>query len=67
MEEETFNVKELSVKYQSKKDMYKILQVEGGIYLPPISQADHKFIAQIVTGEKKVSYMLIIENLVFYQ
>ena len=48
MEEEDLNIRELSVKCQSKKDMYKILQIEGGIYLPPIQQADHIFVAQIV-------------------
>ena len=38
-----------------KKDMYKILQIEGGIYLPPIQQADHFFISQIVTREKSIN------------
>ena len=62
MEEESLNAKELSVKCQSKKDMYRILQIEGGVYLPPISQSDHKFIAQIVTREKKASFL---SNIIF--
>ena len=64
MEEESLNVKELSVKCQSKKDMYRILQIDGGVYLPTISQSDHKFIAQIVTGDKKASFLTNIMFLV---
>ena len=52
-------IKELGVVCQSKKDVYKVLQVEGEIYLPPIEQSDHKFISQIVTGEKKVAQYLL--------
>ena len=55
MEQNSMNIKELAVVWQSKKDMYKILQVEGGIYLPPLEQANHLFIAQIVTREKLVN------------
>ena len=54
MEQRDFNVRDLAVVWQSKKDMYKILSVEGDIYLPPLEQADHKFVAQIVTREKLV-------------
>ena len=45
---------ELEVICQSKKDMFKVLQVEGEIYLPPIEQSNHQFISQIMTGEKEV-------------
>ena len=55
MENDDINVKELSVKWQSNKDMYKILYVKQGIYLPPIQQADYVLIALIVTREKSVS------------
>ena len=64
MDADEMNVKKLSVKCQSKKDMYRILQIEGGIYLPPIQQADHVFIAQIVTGEKRVSILFQCNNVV---
>jgi hypothetical protein len=58
MESRPMNVKELGVKCQSKKDMYKVLQVTGRIFLPPIEQANYQFIAQLVTGEKEVSSKL---------
>ena len=51
------NVNVLAVVWQSKKEMYKILQVEGEIYLPPLEQTNHWFVAQIVTGEKQVNYI----------
>ena len=54
MEGEFMTIKELGVVCQSKKDMFKVFQVDGEIYLPPIEQSDHKFVAQIVTGEKNV-------------
>ena len=59
MESDIMTIKELGVVCQSKKDVYKVLQVEGEIYLPPIEQSDHKFISQIVTGEKKVAQYLL--------
>ena len=54
MESDIMTIKELGVVCQSKKDIYKVLQVDGEIYLPPVEQSDHKFISQVVTGEKKV-------------
>ena len=47
--------KELSMVWQFKKDMFKVLQIEGDVYLPPMEQANYKIISQIVTGEKEVS------------
>ena len=59
------NVNELAVVWQSKREMYKILQVEGEIYLPPLEQTNHQFVAQIVTGEKQVNYLLYNLSIVF--
>ena len=39
---------------QGKRNMYKILQIEGEVYLPPNSKTRHKFILQILTREKQV-------------
>ena len=58
MDQNTMNINELTVVCQSKKEMYKILQVEGGIYLPPIEQANHKFVTEIVSGEKNVDNLI---------
>ena len=57
MDQNMMNVNELAVVWQSKKEMYKILQVEGEIYLSPLEQTNHRFVAQIVTGEKQVNYI----------
>ena len=46
-------VSELGLKSRSKKEMYDLLCVEGEIYLPLIADAHHKYISQILTGEKK--------------
>ena len=45
MESDIMTIKELGVVCQSKKDVYKVLQVDGEIYLPPVEQSDHKFIS----------------------
>jgi hypothetical protein len=60
MESESMNTKELGVVCQSKNDMYKVLQVTGDIYLPPVEQANYEFIAQLVSGEKEVCVLLAI-------
>ena len=54
MNSDIMTTKELSVVWQSKKDMFKVLQIEGDVYLPPMEQTNYKFISQIVTGEKEV-------------
>ena len=53
MDQSLMNVNELAVVCQSNKEMYKILQEEGSIYLPPLEQANHRFAAQIVTERNK--------------
>ena len=59
MDQSLMNVNELAVVCQSMKEMYKILQIEGSIYLPPLEQANHRFVAQIVAGEKQVKQVLL--------
>ena len=44
--------------------MYRILQTKGLIYLPIIQQADHVFIAQIVTGVKRIIILFQCNNAV---
>ena len=46
-------VSELGIKCRSKKEVYNLLWNEGAVYLPPIKDANHKFISQIMVGEKK--------------
>ena len=46
-------ISELSLKSKSKKEVYDLLCNEGSIYLPPIEDAHHKFISQVLVGDKK--------------
>ena len=46
-------ISEVILKNRSKKEVYIVLSVEGGIYLPPISDASQKFLKGILTGKKK--------------
>ena len=46
-------ISEIGLKSRSKKEEYDLLCNEGDIYLPPARDAHHKFISQIITGEKK--------------
>ena len=41
-------VNELGIKCRSKKEVYNLLWSEGGIYLPPIKDTNHKFISQLM-------------------
>ena len=48
------NINQIKVRWRSKREVVRILQIDGGIYLPPIGQANHKYIADILSGKKKV-------------
>ena len=50
-------ISEVSLKARSKNEVYTVLSVKGGIYLPPISDANQKYLKGIFTGKKK--YFLI--------
>ena len=54
MEQEQMNIGAITAKANSKREMWKILQLEGDVYLPPNSQANHHYISKIFSGEKKV-------------
>ena len=43
---------ELGLKAKSKKEVYDLLCNEGGIYFPPIDDAHHKYISQVIVGDK---------------
>ena len=46
-------ISELGLKSRSEKEVYDLLCNEGSIYLPPIEDAHHKFISQILVGDKR--------------
>ena len=54
MEKVSFNLNELGIKAKSKTEIYKLLTVEGSLYLPPISETSTDFILEIIRGSKKV-------------
>ena len=54
MEKEQMNVRTITAKANSKQEIYRILQLEGDVYLPPKSQANHNYISEILSGTKKV-------------
>ena len=52
MDSNTMNVKLLAAVWQSKKEIYKILQVEGGIYLPSLEQTNYWFVSRRIRSER---------------
>ena len=46
------NMKTIETKCRSKKEMYDILTIQGGFYLPPISQTSSDFIYDVMIGNK---------------
>ena len=63
MEKETMNVAQIIAKANSKREMWRILLLEGDVYLPPLSQANHIYISKILSGEKKVK--IFVNNIYF--
>ena len=54
MEKVQMNVRAITAKANSKQEMCRILQLEGDVYLPHNSQANHNYISEILSGTKKV-------------
>ena len=59
MEQSYINWQEASVHTRSKSEIYQLLRMKGGYYLPPMEQADREYIYDIMTGGKKVPLHLI--------
>ena len=60
MEKQRISVRQISIRARSNKEMYRLLQLEADVYLPPIQQANRRFIADIVSGKKKVIRVVVI-------
>ena len=41
---------DISIKARSKMEVYLVLTVEGGLYLPPILDANRAYLKDIVSG-----------------
>ena len=52
------NIRQISIRARSKKELYRLLQLEADVYLPPIQLANRKYIADIISGRKMVCSIL---------
>ena len=59
MERRRVNIAEIGTKAQSKAELYRLLTVEGGMYLPPQDQTNMEFISDIAFSVKRVGNHLI--------
>ena len=68
MEVDIINLRELGVKAKSKLELYRMLTVEGHLFLPPYRYCPVDFMALIATGEKKVFFLhLDLQSQYFYR
>ena len=49
----SMTIQVVGIKAKSKKEIYTVLTVEGGLYLPPLADANQKYLKAILLGEKK--------------
>ena len=54
--EDHINWQEASVHTSLKSEIYQLLRVRGGYYLPPIEQDNRDYIYDIMIGKKKVPF-----------
>ena len=54
------NINEISLHAKSKRELYRLLQLDGFVYLLPLEQANHKYIADVLSGKKKVGLQFLI-------
>ena len=62
MQTSRVNLLEVSSKAQSKPEMYRLLTVEEGLYLPPQDQTNMEFISDIAFQVKKVSLSNVVDS-----
>ena len=54
--EKDITISDIAINAKSKKEIYHVLKVEEGIYLPPINDPNNKYIQNIMRGFKKFLY-----------
>ena len=54
--EKDITISDIAIHAKSKKEVYHVLTVEGGLYLPPIIDANKNYIQNIMRGFKKFLY-----------
>ena len=57
LNQQEFSVREIGIVARSKKEIYDILTVHGGYFLPPIELANSDYISDILSGEILVRLM----------
>ena len=66
MERTSLNLVEVRNKVKSKEELYRLLTVEGCLYLSPEGQANMEFISDAFFNEKKVSKQIILSDNMIY-
>ena len=54
--EKEITISDIAIHAKSKKEIFHVLTVEGGLYLPPINDSNKKYIQNIMKGLKKFLY-----------
>ena len=54
MSKPKMNIIQVSIKASNKNEMFRLLQLEGDVYLAPIPQANHVYVSGIISGNAKV-------------
>ena len=54
MKRNELTVTEVGARAKSEVEIYRLLTVEGGVYLPPAKDTNFQFLRDIITGSKKV-------------
>ena len=57
LNQQEFSVREMGIVAHSKKEIYDILTVHRGYFLPPIELANSDYISDILSSEKLVRLM----------
>ena len=60
MESEKIHVNEITARASSKKEIYRMLHLEGDVFLPPLAHANHDYVSGVLSGAKKVGLPLIM-------
>ena len=47
-----FTVNDIGTKCKSKREVYQVLSIEGGIFLPPIADATQSYLRAVLIGDK---------------
>ena len=53
------------MKASNKKELYPMLQLEGDVYLPPMPQTNHMYVADVISdskGKKRIWYLKYVKN-----